>query len=91
MYAEILGKMASALGGVIQENWIKLMPLVIAFLVTAVLGPVLIPWLHKLKFGQQILEDGPKWHQKIRYTYDGRPYVYCRRDSSDHRGVGHTL
>ncbi len=64
MYAEILGKMASALGGVIQENWIKLMPLVIAFLVTAVLGPVLIPWLHKLKFGQQILEDGPKWHQK---------------------------
>jgi len=38
--------------------------LVMAFLITIVIGPVLIPWLHKLKFGQQILEDGPKWHEK---------------------------
>ncbi len=38
--------------------------LVMAFLITVVIGPVLIPWLHKLKFGQQILEDGPKWHEK---------------------------
>lgn len=33
-------------------------------LITVVTGPALIPWLHKLKFGQQILEDGPKWHMK---------------------------
>lgn len=32
--------------------------------VTLVTGPVFIPWLHRLKFGQQILEDGPVWHQK---------------------------
>lgn len=36
----------------------------VAFLVSAVLGPVMIPWLKRLKFGQQILEDGPKWHEK---------------------------
>ena len=24
----------------------------------------MIPWLRRLKFGQQILEDGPKWHEK---------------------------
>lgn len=64
MYAEALGAMAAQLGGVLREHWAELLPLVMAFLVTAILGPVLIPWLHKLKFGQQILEDGPKWHQK---------------------------
>lgn len=36
----------------------------IAFGVTAIIAPVLIPYLRKLKFGQQILEDGPKWHEK---------------------------
>ncbi|MBO5059732.1 MAG: phospho-N-acetylmuramoyl-pentapeptide-transferase [Clostridia bacterium] len=40
-----------------------MLPLLMAFAVTAVLGPVLIPWLHKLKFGQQILEIGPNWHK----------------------------
>ena len=59
-----LGKMVGTVGNMITENWIELMPIVIAFLVTVVLGPVLIPWLHRLKFGQQILEDGPVWHQK---------------------------
>lgn len=44
--------------------WIFVLPMVIAFLITAVLGPVLIPWLTKLKFGQQILEIGPNWHKK---------------------------
>lgn len=39
-------------------------PFIISFLVSVVLGPVMIPWLKKLKFGQQILEDGPKWHEK---------------------------
>lgn len=41
-----------------------LLGLVIAFAVTAALGPVFIPWLHKLRFGQEIREEGPKWHQK---------------------------
>lgn len=36
---------------------------VIGFLVSALAGPIFIPILHKLKFGQQIREEGPKWHQ----------------------------
>ena len=36
---------------------------VLSFGVTAGLGYVLIPFLHKLKFGQTILTDfGPSWH-----------------------------
>jgi len=31
--------------------------------VTALLGFVFIPWLHKLKFGQIILDIGPNWHK----------------------------
>ena len=34
----------------------------IAFLVCAASGKVVIPYLHKLKFGQTILDIGPKWH-----------------------------
>ena len=41
-----------------------LIVVLVSFLVTVILGPVLIPYLRKLKFGQQILEDGPTWHQK---------------------------
>ena len=35
-----------------------------AFLVSAILGLVLIPILRRLKFGQEIREEGPKWHAK---------------------------
>ncbi|HHZ16560.1 MAG TPA: phospho-N-acetylmuramoyl-pentapeptide-transferase [Peptococcaceae bacterium] len=38
--------------------------LVLAILVYLISGPLLIPFLHKLKFGQQIREDGPKEHLK---------------------------
>lgn len=41
-----------------------LLSLVIAFAVTAVLGPSFIKWLHKLKYGQEIREEGPSWHKK---------------------------
>ena len=43
---------------------LNLFPLLVAFAVTAAIGPLFIPWLHKLKFGQEIREEGPKWHQK---------------------------
>ncbi len=43
---------------------LSLLPFAIAFAVTAAAGPVFIPWLRKLKFGQEIREEGPKWHQK---------------------------
>lgn len=36
---------------------------VVSFALTALIGKALIPFLHKLKFGQTILEDGPKWHK----------------------------
>ncbi len=41
-----------------------LLPFITAFAVTALAGPLFIPWLHKLKFGQEIREEGPAWHQK---------------------------
>ena len=36
---------------------------IIGFLVSALSGPIIIPWLQKLKIGQQILEIGPNWHK----------------------------
>ena len=39
-------------------------PALLAFLISALLGPVIIPFLHKLKFGQYIREEGPQAHQK---------------------------
>ena len=36
---------------------------VIAFAISFGLGYVVIPFLHKLKFGQTILDIGPKWHK----------------------------
>ena len=41
---------------------------VTGFAVTAALGFIVIPWLHKLKFGQTILDIGPKWHKKKQGT-----------------------
>lgn len=38
--------------------------LTIAVIVSLVCGPVLIPFLRRLKFGQQIRSDGPRSHQK---------------------------
>ncbi|MCH5298810.1 MAG: phospho-N-acetylmuramoyl-pentapeptide-transferase [Ruminococcus sp.] len=38
------------------------------FAITAVLGKFLIPFLHKLNFGQTILEIGPSWHKEKQGT-----------------------
>ena len=35
-----------------------------AFAASAALGPIIIPFLHKIKFGQSIRDEGPSWHQK---------------------------
>lgn len=40
----------------------------ISFAVCAATGKIIIPYLHKLKFGQTILEIGPKWHEKKQGT-----------------------
>ncbi len=34
-----------------------------AFLIAGLLGKTVIPALHKLKFGQTILDEGPSWHK----------------------------
>jgi phospho-N-acetylmuramoyl-pentapeptide-transferase len=36
----------------------------VAFLISLLLGPILIPLLHKMKFGQSIRQDGPQSHLK---------------------------
>ncbi len=45
-----------------------LLTAVAAFVITALLGKYLIPYLTKLHFGQTILEIGPKWHEKKQGT-----------------------
>ena len=39
-------------------------PVIVAFALSAVLGPVIIPFLRKLKFGQTVREEGPQSHLK---------------------------
>lgn len=38
--------------------------ILIGFVASAILGPIFIPVLIKMKFGQSIREIGPKWHEK---------------------------
>lgn len=38
--------------------------LALGFIISTIIGPLLIPVLHKLKFGQNIREEGPKSHMK---------------------------
>lgn len=47
---------------------ITVLSAVVSFGITAALGYIVIPWLHKLKFGQTILEEGPKWHKSKQGT-----------------------
>ena len=39
-------------------------PIIVAFAISAILGPVIIPFLRKLKFGQTVRDDGPQSHLK---------------------------
>ena len=45
-----------------------ILEVIIAFAVSAALCPIVIPFLHKLKFGQQVREDGPQAHLKKQGT-----------------------
>lgn len=38
-------------------------PAIIAFICSLILAKLAIPFLHRIKFGQSIREEGPKWHQ----------------------------
>ncbi len=46
----------------------SLLALITAFGVAALLGPLLIPVLHRLKFGQNVRDDGPQTHLKKQDT-----------------------
>lgn len=41
-----------------------LFTILMGFLISVLLSPILIPFLRRLKFGQSIREEGPKSHQK---------------------------
>ncbi len=41
---------------------------VTGFFIAFLLGYIVIPWLHKLKFGQIILDIGPSWHKSKQGT-----------------------
>ena len=46
-----------------MEKLILAVVCAVAFLIAAILGPVIIPVLKRLKFGQHIREVGPSWHK----------------------------
>ena len=44
---------------------INLVTVLLSFVIAGVSGVFLVPFLHKIKFGQPIKTvDGPKWHAK---------------------------
>ena len=45
-----------------------ILAVITAFIISAVMCPIVIPFLHKLKFGQQVREDGPQAHLKKQGT-----------------------
>ena len=50
-----------------------ILPILISFAISAALGPVVIPLLRKLKFGQTERDDGPQSHLKK----TGTPTIGC--------------
>ncbi|MBO5852808.1 MAG: phospho-N-acetylmuramoyl-pentapeptide-transferase [Clostridia bacterium] len=47
-----------------MDNYIPIFAALISFAVTAIIGIPFIPFLKKLKYGQTILDEGPKWHKE---------------------------
>jgi phospho-N-acetylmuramoyl-pentapeptide-transferase len=45
-----------------------IMAFVVSLVVVLILGPVLIPTLYRMKFGQEVRDDGPRTHLKKRGT-----------------------
>ncbi len=49
-------------------EWTMAFSAILSFAVTLLLGFAVIPYLHKLKFGQTILDIGPVWHKNKQGT-----------------------
>ena len=47
-----------------MDNFIPIFAALASFAVTALIGIPFIPFLKKLKYGQTILDEGPKWHKE---------------------------
>ncbi len=45
-----------------------ILSMIVSFGITTIVGPIFIPFLRKLKFGQSILEIGPAWHKSKQGT-----------------------
>lgn len=45
-------------------NYSMILPVLISFAISAALGPIVIPLLRRLKFGQTVREEGPQSHLK---------------------------
>ncbi len=51
--------------------------ILVAFIISFAIAPFIIPGLHKLKFGQNIREDGPQSHlKKTGNSNHGRNNIY---------------
>ena len=46
-----------------MEKYIIAVVSAVAFLLTVIVAPIIIPVLKRLKFGQHIREVGPSWHK----------------------------
>ena len=51
-----------------SSNTAILLAALVSLTISGALGVWLIPFLHKLKYGQTILEIGPKWHKNKQGT-----------------------
>ncbi len=51
-----------------MEGYMSIVAAAAAFIITAVMGKALIPFLHRLKFGQPINDIGPTWHKSKQGT-----------------------
>ena len=47
-----------------ELNFKVLLPILISFLISVIMSPIVIPYLKKLKFGQFVRDDGPESHLK---------------------------
>ena len=79
--------MGDSVMNILQGNITKtlIITFILGIVISLVLGQITIPLLRRLKFGQNIREDGPKTHLKLG-TYYGwcniyfinyNCYVYC--------------
>ena len=73
-----------------NNSTVLILTTLISFVISASLGIVLIPFLHKIHFGQTILDIGPAWHKKKQGTpiMGGFMFIISIPIRSEERRVG---